>query len=74
MPTIVKTKLPAPRVELCRSRNKQFFCRYIARNGKEIARSSETYTRSVNALKAFTNMAGKIAFFEAKVTNLTLKK
>jgi len=51
----VKTKPPVPRFEIVRGKGKaakEFFWRFISRNGKELARSSETYKRRAGVMRS----------------------
>jgi len=47
---------PKYRIEVMRSRDKEFYFRCIHRNGREIFRSSEMYARRATMLRTVRNL------------------
>lgn len=58
LPGNKKKKLPVPRYEIKRARNKELFWRFIGKNGEQISRGSETYKRRAGVMKSINIMRG----------------
>jgi len=54
----MKIKASLPRIEIKRSENGEWYWRYLAKNGKQISRSSETNKRIATVQRSVQIMKG----------------
>lgn len=57
-------KLPSPRIEIKRATNKEFYAVVIAKNGKQVWKTSETYKRKASVRNALELIGGLWTQFE----------